>query len=135
MKDVVDRHWNDEAWWTTTNLGEAVPGVLTPLNWTFWGPQSERALRHAFIAFGALEPELGGCPEDDRERIMGVFHGRFAAKVSFLGEMGDRLPGTSGAAVAEQTLGALPADFESRSTLRRAMPSATLSRASGDRSS
>jgi pyruvate,water dikinase len=117
--DVVDGVWDDQAWWSTSNMGEAVPGVLTPLNWTFWGESSEHALRRAFASFGALEPALVAVPRQPQLRIMGVFHGRLAAKVSFLGDMGDRLPGTTGAAVAEQILGTLPDDFVSRNTLRR----------------
>lgn len=117
--DVLDGTWDETAWWSTSNMGEAVPGVLTPLNWTFWGSVSEHALRRAFVGFGALEKSRIAVPDDPAERIMGVFHGRLAAKVSFLGDMGDRLPGTSGAAVVEQILGSLPPDFIGRPTLRR----------------
>ncbi|PQM45176.1 PEP-utilizing enzyme [Mycobacterium talmoniae] len=116
---VVDGEWDNAAWWSTSNMGEAVPGVLTPLNWTFWGQSSEHALRRAFVSFGALEKAHVQVPIDPAQRIMGVFHGRLAAKVSFLGDMGDRLPGTTGAAVAEQILGTLPEDFRSRPTRRR----------------
>jgi len=100
-------------------MGEAVPGVLTPLNWTFWGESSEHALRRAFVSFGALEAGLTGVPTQPHQRIMGVFRGRLAAKVGFLGAMGDRLPGTTGAAVAEQFLGTLPDDFVSENTVKR----------------
>src|SRR5581483_3551782 len=117
--DVLDGDWDEQAWWSTANMGEAVPGVLTPLNWSFWGIESEHALREAFVSFGALEPAREHTPRAPRERIFGVFHGRLAAKVSFLGEMGDRLPGTSGAAIAEQILGALPDDFASSPTMAR----------------
>jgi phosphohistidine swiveling domain-containing protein len=119
--DVLDGLWDESAWWSTSNMGEAVPGVLTPLNWTFWGVASEHAVRRAFVSFGTLEKSREPVPEDPTERIMGVFHGRLAAKVSFLGDMGDRLPGTSGASVAEQILGALPEGFVSR-PIRRRLP-------------
>ncbi len=117
--DVVHGVWDDRSWWSTSNMGEAVPGVLTPLNWTFWSDSSEHALRRAFASFGALETSQVEVPQQPQLRIMGVFHGRLAAKVSFLGAMGDRLPGTSGAAVAEQILGTLPDDFVSHPSLRR----------------
>jgi len=29
--------------WTTANIGEAAPGVLTPLAWSLWGPATEQA--------------------------------------------------------------------------------------------
>ncbi|MDT7781653.1 MAG: hypothetical protein QOF58_72, partial [Pseudonocardiales bacterium] len=34
---ILDGDWDPDAWWSTTNHGEAVPGVITPLNWSFWG--------------------------------------------------------------------------------------------------
>lgn len=118
-RDVLDGDWDLDAWWSTTNFGEAIPGVLTPLNWSFWGEPGERAARRAFAATGAMSAEEALVPADPRERAFGIFHGRFACKVDFLGELGDRLPGTSGAAIAEQILGALPPDFVSTPTLRR----------------
>lgn len=118
-RDVLHGDWDPAAWWSTTNFGEAIPGVLTPLNWSFWGVPGERAARRAFTMLGATTEAEAAVPEDPRERVFGIFHGRFACKVDFLGELGDRLPGTSGAAVAEQVLGELPADFASAPTRRR----------------
>lgn len=119
MERVLDGSWDEAAYWSRANAGEAMPGVLTPLTWSFWGPAAERASRRAFVAIGALERGKGELPADERQRIIAVFGGRVAAKVSFVGVMGDRLPGTSGAAVAEQVMGTLPDDFESEPTLRR----------------
>jgi phosphohistidine swiveling domain-containing protein len=117
--DVLDGAWDTGAWWSTTNFGEAIPGVLTPLNWSFWGAPGERAARRAFVAIGAMAAPEAAVPADPRARAFAIFHGRFACKVDFLGDLGDRLPGTSGAAVAEQILGELPAGFTSQNTLRR----------------
>lgn len=117
--DVLDGAWDGEAWWSTTNFGEAIPGVLTPLNWSFWGAPGERAARRAFVALGAMSPAEAAVPTNPADRAFGVFHGRFACKVDFLSDLGDRLPGTSGEAVAEQILGDLPAGFRSRPTRAR----------------
>lgn len=117
--DPLDGDWNPSAYWSTANVGEAVPGVLTPLNWSLWRRGGEAGLRAALVAVGALERAEVDVPARDRDRAMGLFHGRLAANVDFLGRMGDRLPGTSGAAMAEQLLGRLPADFVSRPTYRR----------------
>jgi pyruvate,water dikinase len=119
VNEVLDGDWDPVAHWSTTNVSEAVPGVPTPLNWTFWRPPFERTMRGAFGALGALERTRIGDPTDPHERMFGIFHGRVAAKVEFLGEMGDRLPGTSGAAIAEQFLGELPPGFASTRTWRR----------------
>lgn len=117
--DPLDGDWDLDTYWSTTNLGEAMPGVLTPLCWSLWGPASELSVRRAFHTMGALESDQAALPKTDRERMIGIFHGRVAASVDFLGRMGDRLPGTSGAAVAEQFLGALPPGFHSKKTYRR----------------
>lgn len=117
--DVLDGDWDLDAWWSTTNFGEAIPGVLTPLNWAFWGEPGERAARRAFVAIGAMTDAEAHVPVHPHEHAFAIFHGRFACKVEFLSDLGDRLPGTSGAAVAEQILGDLPAGFRSHGTLRR----------------
>jgi pyruvate,water dikinase len=117
--DVLDGEWDTSAWWSTTNFGEAIPGVLTPLNWSFWGVPGERAARESFRRIGAMSAAEAQVPAAAVDRAMGIFHGRFAAKVEFLSALGDRLPGTSGAAVAEQILGEVPPGLESRNTLVR----------------
>ncbi|MFN2589272.1 MAG: PEP-utilizing enzyme [Actinomycetota bacterium] len=57
-------------------------------------------------------------PAAEEERIFGVFYGRVASRADFWCAMGDRLPGTSGTAVAEQFFSAVPPDFESHPTKR-----------------
>jgi pyruvate,water dikinase len=107
------------AYWSTGNFGEAMPGVMTPLGWTFWGPTADRATRGAFASMGALSKAESTYPSDPRQRVANVFYGRVAGKVNFLVGIGDRLPGTTGAAVAEQVVGAMPAELTSSHTRRR----------------
>ncbi|GAA0612601.1 hypothetical protein GCM10009547_13260 [Sporichthya brevicatena] len=106
-------------YWSTGNFGEAMPGVMTPLGWTFWGPTADRATRGAFASMGALTKAEATCPANPQDRVANVFYGRVAGKVNFLVSVGDRLPGTSGAAVAEQVVGAMPEQLTSRPTRRR----------------
>ena len=40
--------------WTTGNLGEAMPGVCTPLSWTHFEHGVEWGMRHGFLDLGAL---------------------------------------------------------------------------------
>jgi phosphoenolpyruvate synthase/pyruvate phosphate dikinase len=108
-----------DAYWSTGNFGEAMPGVMTPLGWTFWGPTADRATRGAFASMGALTRSESHYPSDARERVANVFYGRVAGKVNFLVGIGDRLPGTTGAAVAEQVVGAMPAELTSVHTRKR----------------
>ena len=42
-----------EEYWTTGNIGEALPGVMTPLSWSLWAPAIEAGTRGAFHALGA----------------------------------------------------------------------------------
>jgi pyruvate, water dikinase len=119
MEDIYEGDWDPNAHWSTANISEAAPGVLTPLCWSVWRSSQEVGLRRVLHSMGVFEESRTGEPADPHERFVGVFAGRAAAKIEFLGEIGDRMPGTSGAAVAEQFLGTLPADFKSQPTRRR----------------
>ena len=105
--------------WSTTNTGEAMPGVLTPLGWSVWGPSGERATRQAFYLVGALVKAETEEPVPPEERFLNIFYGRAAARVDFLARIGDVMPGTSGAAVATKLLGYVPPDLVSRPTRSR----------------
>jgi pyruvate,water dikinase len=108
-----------ERFWSTANVGEALPGVVTPLGWSVWAPAIELAMRDTFARMGALEPRLVKMPDDPSERVLSIFYGRGALSVSFLCAMGDRLPGTSGDAIAKQLLGEVPPELPMKRTLRR----------------
>ena len=100
--------------WTTTNVGEAIPGVQTPLSWTVWRPVGA-ALREVGWAVGALtETERG-----DVDGLMEVFHGRAAFRLDPFVLLGDRLPGTSGREVVSSLLGRVPDGLVYRPTPRR----------------
>lgn len=108
-----------DTYWSTSNFGEAMPGVMTPLGWTFWGPTAEKALRGAFASMGALPKSQAACPTDPLDRVCNAFYGRVAGRVNFLVAMGDRLPGTTGTAVAEQVVGAMPPGLTSVQSRKR----------------
>lgn len=107
------------ATWSSINLAEAVPGVMTPLCASVWVPASELGLRQPFLAMGALPADLGGIPADPADRITNAFFGRMAVRVDFLCEMGDLLPGQSGEALSRDFFGFVPEDFRSRPSVRR----------------
>lgn len=93
--------------WTTVNLGETAPGVLSPLAWTLWGSAGETAIRRAGHNLGVLEDsELA--PRGDDDRYVKAFYGRAAMQVEFLATLGDRMPGTSGADAVRSILGDAP---------------------------
>ena len=40
--------------WSTTNLGEAMPGVASYLGWSIWGKGADLGIRDCFVRLGAL---------------------------------------------------------------------------------
>jgi phosphohistidine swiveling domain-containing protein len=94
--------------WTTTNLGEAAPGVLTPLCLGLWGAPAERAARRAVHAIGAFRDDELAPPGDRAEWILRPFYGRLAMQLEFMALMGDRFPGTSGAEAIRGMFGEAP---------------------------
>lgn len=91
--------------WTSVNIAEAMPGVQTPLGWTFWRDACERGIRKAFWRMGAFTAGEVQSPVSADDRFFAVFHGRVAGNVLRFRDLGDRLPGTSGDAVEEQIFG------------------------------
>jgi pyruvate, water dikinase len=108
-----------DATWSSINLAEAVPGVMTPLCASAWVPASELGLRAPFHAMGALASNLKVIPDNPAERITNAFYGRMAVRVDFLCEMGDLVPGHSGEALARDFFGFVPPDYVSSPSMKR----------------
>ena len=83
--------------WTTVNMAEVLPGVLTPLGYTFWRDPAETGLRAAFADAGVLARSEILPPESVDRRLTAVFHGRYAGNLTFICELCDQTPGSSGA--------------------------------------
>jgi pyruvate, water dikinase len=105
--------------WSSINLAEAVPGVMTPLCASVWVLASELGLRAPFAAMGVLPADRVAIPENPDERITGAFYGRMAVRVDFLCEMGDLIPGQTGEALSRDFFGFVPEEFVSRPSMRR----------------
>ncbi len=117
--EPLDRRSAPESIWSTANVAEAMPGVMTPLSWSVFGPAVELGTRAAFRSVGVLTEVEAGLPRDESTWFLSVFAGRAAARVNFFCEMGDRLPGTSARSIAEQLLSAAPDDVPECPTKRR----------------
>jgi pyruvate,water dikinase len=100
--------WRSVHHWTTTNLGEAAPGVLTPLCLSLWGAPAERAARQAVHAIGAFHDDELGLPADPADWILRPFHGRLAMQLEFMAALGDRFPGTTGVDAIRGMFGEAP---------------------------
>lgn len=104
--------------WTTTNVGESVPGVPTPLGWSVWSVAGELAMRSAFGAIGALSEEEMKLPQCQEDWLLGIFYGRASLSVSLVCEWSERVPGTDPVAMAEQIFSARPAGYVPRQQFR-----------------
>jgi rifampicin phosphotransferase len=108
-----------DMWWSTSNVGEAMPGVQTPLSWTVWSEGGDRSLRaaaHALGLFRAAEREVPAAIED---RFIRIFNGRVACQVNYLATLGDRMPGMSGPATVASLFGRVPEGQRFQPTRRR----------------
>jgi pyruvate,water dikinase len=107
-----------DASWSTLNVGEAMPGVATPLSWGIWS-QVEHAPRAAFHALGTLPRAQLAIPAREEDRILNLFYGRLALRVDFLLEMADLIPGSTGENLARDIFGFVPPGYVSRPSKRR----------------
>ena len=106
-----------ELHWSSANVGEAMPGVLTPLGWTLWGPSAEGAIRAAWHSAGILSRgEVEVAPED---RLLRVFYGRAALLVDAFAEVGDRMPGATAEKVVRNLFAEMPDTISPAPTIRR----------------
>jgi pyruvate,water dikinase len=104
--------------WTTTNVGEAMPGVLTPLSWSVWRPVGH-ALPELAYAVGAISDDERRRLQQPKNQPMRAFYGRAAFQLDFFAMLGDRLPGTSGPEAARSLLGRIPNTLTFQPTRRR----------------
>jgi pyruvate,water dikinase len=96
---------SDGVAWSTINAGEAIPGVVTPMTWSFFGDPTERAMKRMFCDIGVLRPDQVVASERPEDRLWDLFYGRAAANLNTFRWIGDRMPGTSGDAIEEQIFG------------------------------
>ncbi len=67
--------------WTTVNVGEAFPGVVTPLHYEFALRGGELGIRGAFHELGGFTAEEAEEPDVADKRFMAAFRGRLAVNI------------------------------------------------------
>ena len=117
--DTLQSPSRPDSHWSTDNVGEAAPGVLSTLGWSLWRSCAESTTRRALWSTGALTNAELRVPERVEDRVVGVFYGRIALMVEWMGLLGDRLPGTSGEELVGGFLGSVPDTIEFHPTVRR----------------
>jgi phosphohistidine swiveling domain-containing protein len=116
--DALMGHSRPEWYWTTTNVSEALPGVLTPLMWSIWGYACERGARESAYLVGATTRAERQVPAP-AERYVQAFYGRGALRIDYNAMLGDRSPGRTGPDAARSFLGSVPEDMTFHPTRRR----------------
>lgn len=104
--------------WTTANLGEAAPGVLSPLCTALWGATAERAARRAPWMVGMMHDAELTPPADPADWYLRLFYGRLSCQVEYMATMGDRVPGTTGPDAVRSLFGDVPEDMTFNPTRR-----------------
>jgi len=67
--------------WTRVNIAEGVPGVSTPLSWSWWDEANELMIRGAYRDIGVVSSvEIPDVHQVD-ERASAIFYGRPALNV------------------------------------------------------
>lgn len=119
MTHALNSQAGPDSFWSTTNVGEAIPGVVTPLGWSLWGPSVEVGIRDCYARAGALPRRDVRVPAEVDDRLISVFFGRGALNVNFLCRMGAAMPGSAPDAIARQLLGEVPTGIALGGGLRR----------------
>jgi pyruvate,water dikinase len=102
--DVLHNPGPADQHWTTDNVGEAAPGVLTPLAMSMWlrvGDQMPREVLYRMGVFSARD-------RAEYPLIVRPFYGRIALRVEYLANVGDRVPGASGRDTVANMFGTVP---------------------------
>ncbi len=103
--DLLHEEAGPRGAWTRVNVSEAIPGVPTPLTWSFWFPVQELGILGAWNDLGlAPRSEVRIASRTD-DRLGAIFYGRPAANLDLMRRMADRIPGSSGDALEHQLLG------------------------------
>jgi phosphohistidine swiveling domain-containing protein len=103
-----------EVAWSTINAGEAIPGVVTPLTWSFFGDATDRAIKQTFCNLGVMPQRQVAAGATPEVRMWDTFYGRAAANLNMFRWVGDGMPGTSGDAIEEQIFGQVRPGVTSR---------------------
>lgn len=97
-------------YWTTTNLGEAVPDVMTPMCWSVWGESAELGWLYSMYAFGVLPKSKVVVSPDSNDHGLAVFYGRQALNVDAIRKIMADLPGVNPDDFERDLMGSVRAD-------------------------
>jgi len=105
--------------WTRNNVGEAFPGVVTPLHYDFVVRAGELGIRGAYAERGAITEAEAQESDVADERVMAAFSGRLAVNVDTMCRFGDRVSPTAAAEIEYGLLGFVREDVARNPTTDR----------------
>jgi phosphohistidine swiveling domain-containing protein len=105
--------------WTRVNMSEAMPGVATPLSWSFMDDTTEKMVRGAYYDMGVIPRNEVPAPVAPDGRTASIFYGRIALNIDWSRRCADLQPGTSGDALEEYYFGAVRPGVKSNNSRRR----------------
>lgn len=117
--DPLHQRSAPQTFWTTVNVGEAMPGVPTPLSWSMFAIGNEVSVPRTYYRLGVLPKREVVRARRIDDRFAAVFYGRAAMNVTRLRGVADLTPGTSGNAMEAQLLGSVRDGVASHNSLRR----------------
>lgn len=97
-------------YWTSTNLGEACPEVMTPMCWSIWEGSAELGWLYSMSAFGVIPRKKVVVSPDVNERGLSCFYGRQALNVDAIKKIMAALPGVSADDFERDLMGSVRAD-------------------------
>lgn len=92
---------------TTSNVDEALPGILTPMTWSMYYPPTETTMRDCWVDLGVVAESQRPIPDDIDGRFFATAYGHSIINVDRMGQMAARLPGGTSAAMEEQLFGSV----------------------------
>jgi pyruvate,water dikinase len=119
--DVLDEPIGSRRTWTRVNVGEAFPGVPTPLTWAWAGPASDAGVCRGWVKMGVFPKAEGVHHSNVEDRFVAITAGRALLNLDRLRSIGDRIPFNSGDKI-EQTLFSSDKVSASSTPVRRRYP-------------
>jgi phosphohistidine swiveling domain-containing protein len=118
--DPLHTEVGPETTWSLANFSEAIPGIPTPLGWTFWHRAMERASLRAFVDLGAFPRSCATTLRSPSgSPLAAIFFGRVAGSVDCLREIGAAMPGNSPQGVEQQVFGSVRPEADNTNNPRR----------------
>lgn len=105
--DPVEGTSEPDRFWTTTNVSEATPDLLSPLCWSVWSDGLERSWLQSMFDFGLLARSETALNDDPNRRSTAAIYGRQAANVDVIRNVMGRLPGVNPDDVERDLLGSV----------------------------